>query len=395
MLEKLYDWIGIASIILEHASGKKPVIVVDLHCGTGKSLAYLKQLLSLHGLDIYTVGMIPYGSTYENLAKNNLDKIIYPDQQNIGADYVIALDIGKPMMNIDAQELAKQGGMLIYSDNNSLHIPKILSSEKNQLVQGAQKYHKIAREIDGNPLDEFIEIPKYESMGIPDRIIHHAKEIKRQDLIIVDAGCGSGQAALELKTRLEKNKITTIMIGIDFQSHYENCLDDFVQSKIEDMKTPLSTADVVISVGSGPLLPLKRVKFIKNCGNILRQDGIYIENNGVFAGQYVCVKKKEIKKYISITKSAKIHETPYIGEVNSIHEFAFMELNPITKHSYKKRLEKYKIDPYMFAMTFLRYNQPKDWKADNHEGLKLKTLFKPYIKNNTVLLHDDLFEINL
>ena len=392
MLEKLYDWIGIASIILEHANGKKHVVVVDAYCGTGKRLAYLKQLLAQHELNIYTVGMIPYGSTYENLTKNNLDEIIYPSQ-NIGADYVIALDI--PKMDINAQLPAKRGGMLICSDNTSLHIPKILSSEKNPLIQVAQKYHKIAREIDGNELDECIEIPKYESVGILDSIIQHSKDIKRSDLIIVDAGCGSGHAALELKTQLDKNNITTTMIGIDeFQSHYENCLDDFVQANIEDMKTILPTADVVISVGSGSLLPIKRVNFIKNCDNMLRQDGLYIENNGVFAG-IVYVKKKEIKKYISITKSAKIHETPYISEVNSIYEFAFMELNPTTKHIYKNRLEKYKIDPYMFAMTFLRWNQPQDWKADNYKGLKLETLFKQYIKDGRILLHDDLFEINL
>ena len=223
MLEKLYDWVGIASIILEHSKGRKKCIVSDVRCGTGRRLAYLKKLLKTYNLDIHTIGVIPQGATYESLSKSNLDEIIYVGQK-IKADYVIMLDLSTSWREIDDAKAANSDYMLIYSaEDKSLHIPKVLSDEKNYLIKVAQKYHRVAHMINGKQLNKFYKIPQYESFDLLNIILKHVEKIKRKNITIVDAGCGSGYSALELKNSLEKNGITSHVIGIDKKRHHIPC----------------------------------------------------------------------------------------------------------------------------------------------------------------------------
>ena len=390
MMENLYDWLGIADLILKNAGNKKHLIVADVLCGTGRRIKRLKTLLSKHGLDITIVGVVPKNATYGAVAKKNLDIMINPEVK-IGADFVISIDTLMPRIGINAKILLKKGGMLISSNPSSTYMPKTLG-RKSRFIDLARKCHKIEREIDGNSLDEVKINDAYERIGIYDEIIKHAKAINRNDIIIIDAGCGSGNSLTTLKKKLETVDIKAYVIGIDNQHAHSKHLDVFINGKVESLGV-MPTADIVLSIGSGPILLSKRIMFINKCFNMLRSDGLYIENVKPTYGLFKAVKKSDMKSYMKLVKTANDSEVQYHEEYKNLQIETLLSLNPETSHPYSKKLEKFGTTPHKFALTWLLYNQPKSWKSSEHGGLSLYNLFSKYIDDGQVVLYDDLFEV--
>ena len=243
-------------------------------------------------------------------------------------------------------------------------------------------------------MDAGDNILSYERIGILDELEKYAKSHGKKELIIVDAGCGSGKSAQDLKAGLARSGIQTLVIGIDDSNVKPEGLDGFIRSRVENLSNVMPIADIVLSIGSGPFCLPGRLDFIHICSRMLRNDGVYIENIMLMTGQYKLVKKQNINNYLSMLKLAgdKIIWLPY--GLDNIQSFAFMDkIKPTSNHTYGKKLEKFNITPHELAFCFIKYKDPKDWNPRNYGNLSIKNLFKPYILQNNVLFYDDLFEI--
>lgn len=406
-MDYLYDWLGIPDVILKHSKGKKHVVIADACCGTGRRLKQLKIILAKHNLNTTTYGLINKNVSYESITRKNVDILIYPDEK-ITADYILDIYVQMPMTGINTDGITlKKDGMIITSNTGSRYKPKTLGNKSSKLINIARKWHSIQREVGANSLyddsgnrsildsniyhDKFI----YEDYGILNEVINHSKRIKRKNITIVDAGCGSGKSIHILKNQLKTRGIKAYIIGIDEQRHNsEYKLDKFLSGKVEDQYIERK-ADVVLSIGSGPILLSKRHKFIEKCFEYLSSDGIYIENIKPIKGPYILVKKRNYKSYLKLVRSANDHQVQYHETSKNIQIEALLSLKPKTSHHYTKTLKKFGITPHELALNWLQYNKPKDWKPSMHEGLNLYDLFKKYIDNGQMTIYDDLVEIHL
>jgi Zn-dependent protease with chaperone function/SAM-dependent methyltransferase len=125
---------------------------------------------------------------------------------------------------------------------------------------------------------------RYRSNGIFHHILDYARSNNLHELVILDVGCSTGQAARTLKADLRKSGIQARVIGVDpsgrVRKRAAKNIDEFHQVDIlKTMRDDLPLVDVVIcSFAAIFVTGERRYSIIHRCAEQLKDDGVLVTN---------------------------------------------------------------------------------------------------------------------
>ena len=416
-MHRLYDWIGIARLILDYANNndKKSLTVLDLHCGDGKKLSYVKTILKDKRVNIRTEGCVLKEPDEETLDKTYVCKkraYSYELTESTTPDVIIDMKLswGMPPVN---NKLKLQDGQLYIGNSWGMSakpaplIPPDTGDTK--LCKMAQKtYGLVVKYSDKKKIGT-----PYLDNGIHLEMLQHVNSSNRKLLRMLDVGCRDGTSALNCKKFLMDKGIDTRITGIDIEEQKgQERLDEFHQENFYSNKYH-NPVDCVVTLSSVVLATDQdRLRLLKRAKSLLKKDGILIYSDArpakcrrlkkLTSEHMACVlERKHFQEYSNAVKKRDLDSFLDAIQLVETHrrflDFALLE-KPEYKHKLDSKLkERYDFNISEYAMSLIRTTDSfmEGEMLFRCGNVKFENVVKMLIDQGLVDRHYDKIRLNL